>query len=281
MTCKSKRFAMLLLLLLSFSSSLWAQGTISDGAFELDYDPTSEDGNAGVSGLSAGDALYQISWFYRTASGTQETILVDPDNENYAGDTATLTWDNLGMAGERFSATVSLTINDAGPDQVQINSSASITAIDDVSVTMFFYIDVDLASSSGNDSATLVSAPNAIQVTDGPEVFNIVATGNDAYQVLDYSELLDLLLDGQVTNLDNSGLPFGPDDFTAAYQWPVTDIPRDNTGTFGVGTAANTEANPPPSGVRPPAQVPTLGHLSLLLMTLLIGGFGLRAMRSS
>lgn len=268
---------------LCLSGTALAQGTITDGAFSVDYNPASSGSNTDVSGLSSGDAVYQISWFYRVAGDTSESILINPNMEDYSGNQATLTYNNQGSPGSRFNATVTLEVEDAGPDQVRINTSAVVTAIDDVAVTIFFYIDVDLGGTASGDSATLLADPSSVQVTDEGTgaVFNILASGNREFQVTEYSDLQDALLDDAITDLDGTGLPFGPEDFTLAYEWSEISLAPGERGIFGVGTAANTDAESQTFGTRPAPAIPTLDQLGLLLMVLLLGGIGMRAIRQT
>ena len=63
---------------------------------------------------------------------------------------------------------------------------------------------------------------NAITVTDGPWQVTHSAVGAAAFQVSNYSDIRDFLLDATVNNLSNSGLPYGPGDYTGAFQWDLT-----------------------------------------------------------
>ncbi len=40
-----------------------------------------------------------------------------------------------------------------------------------------------------------------------------------------FANIRGLLTDNSITNLNNTGLPFGPGDFTGAFQWTVTLAP--------------------------------------------------------
>ena len=64
-----------------------------------------------------------------------------------------------------------------------------------------------------------------------------------------FSLLLGLLNDDDVTDFDNIGLPFGPADFTGAYQWTLNLAPGASQTLFvgvGVNTAAPASGPPPP-----------------------------------
>lgn len=70
------------------------------------------------------------------------------------------------------------------------------------------------------------NAVEAANITDG----GTAGSGADAFRVAAYPVLRDLLNDASITNLDNSGLPFAPGDFSAAYQWTIEIAPGDFQG---------------------------------------------------
>ena len=61
-----------------------------------------------------------------------------------------------------------------------------------------------------------------------------------------------VLSDGAVaTNFDNSGLPFGPADFTAGYQWATITLPFDSQLSF----TAQVQIDTAPSAVPEPGSM--------------------------
>ncbi len=73
--------------------------------------------------------------------------------------------------------------------------------------------------------------------------------------------LLDLLNDGAVYNVSNSGLPFGPGDMTNVFQWRATlGLGQSLTGTLT--KLVNLEHTPPPP---PPPVIPEPGTWMLML----------------
>ncbi len=270
---------LLALTALLWSGSAFSDGTISDGAFSFNY--RTADGGADLVGLSTGDALFQIRWYFRLSGGTQETLLSAPDTETYVGNLATLTWNAVGTQGSQFSVVVTFELNDLGVDALSLDANAEVTGIDPVDVTMFYYYDVDLGGTFSNDSAALVSSPNAVRVTDPntPGEFTVTAAGNDSFQVATFASIRNLLDDAGITNLDNSGLPFGPGDFTGAFQWAEVSLGQGQSSQFGVVSQADPQASPPPVPPAPSIPVPVDHPLALLALLLLAGGLGARALR--
>ncbi len=68
------------------------------------------------------------------------------------------------------------------------------------------------------------------------------------------------LVDTSVTNLNNSGLPFGPGDYTGAWQWDLV---------IGAGESATVSSS---FGTTPPAEVPEPSSYALVSL-----GVGLMA----
>ncbi|MAG29345.1 MAG: hypothetical protein CL908_00435 [Deltaproteobacteria bacterium] len=98
------------------------------------------------------------------------------------------------------------------------------TGLSDLMIEIFHYSDFDLGGTAGNDSAVLVGNPDGIQidVSDPTETAPMIGYGADAYEVNRYSRLLRDLTDGNVDDMDNSGLPFTNRDFTGGFQWSAT-----------------------------------------------------------
>ncbi|MBC8188566.1 MAG: hypothetical protein H8E78_10260 [Proteobacteria bacterium] len=64
-----------------------------------------------------------------------------------------------------------------------------------------------------------------IDVSDGADSAPMIGHGATAYQVTPWRTLLRDLTDGNVDDFDDSGLPFGPADFTGGFQWSTTITP--------------------------------------------------------
>jgi uncharacterized repeat protein (TIGR01451 family) len=216
------------------------QGTISDppAAFVLGLSPfdASPDANlTGVSSTLTDDHLFQTGWWYRVAGDTAETFFPVPATQVYAGNTATLTWTDVD--GRGFDARlVYVVVNEGGPSgylrgQLTIqNPGPAALALD-----VFHMVDLDVQPLAGNDSATL-AGPNEIAVTD-PTGTSARYRGTDAsaFLVREFgaSDLGTVLGDTGVTYFDDSGLPFGPGDITAGFQWTAA-IPAGAERSFTV-----------------------------------------------
>lgn len=66
----------------------------------------------------------------------------------------------------------------------------------------------------------------------------MIGYGATAYQVTPWRTLLGDLTDGNVDDFDDSGLPFGPADFTGGFQWSTTITP-DSRESFLTQFASN------------------------------------------
>jgi hypothetical protein len=246
---------MAVILVIALTPSVWAQtGTITDGTATFAWTgSTTTEGQADFS-AGGGDYVYQNWWWFRVEGGTAETPLPwagwtppGPDVESYTGGTATLGWDDgLAPFGD-FTAELAVTI-----DEVAAGVSATVveamtitnTGSDRLRLSLFNYLDVDVMDSS-DDTAELV-APNHMRIADEDEYVEFLGVGADAYQVLPWNDLLAMLQDGAVTDLDSTGLPFGPGDFSGAFQWDLELAPGASM-TVIEGLSINTDAVPEPS----------------------------------
>jgi hypothetical protein len=207
-------------------------GSISDGAatYTLNNYGTSDwSSNFVVDGV---DHLFSLGYWYRLAGGTDETVFPAPSSASFSGNAATLGWTNF--SGTGLDATLDLVITEPAEGSGELTSTLTIsnTGSTDQSIDVFSYTDFDLAGSSGGDSAVLASANNAITITDDVTTGTSAATGGDAYQVANWPTIRDLAGNAAVDDLDNSGLPFGPGDFTGAFQWQSRTVPAGGQLTF-------------------------------------------------
>ena len=264
-------FCLILGALLVAPAVLTAQGTITDGDVSWTYSTGDGGGDFVVGGM---DHLFETWWFYRVQGETSETAFPAPFSESYVGNVATIEWVQLGETGNLF-ATLVVTLTDDG------NGAATVTydltarhvipqAAEDggqgsFNFDLFHYTDFDLSDSSSDDSATLVNANTEMEVSDATATAQYEGVGASAYQVTAFATLRTALNDGAVTNLSNTGLPFGPGDFTGGYQWPIS-LPIQGQTTI---TAVHHIQTAPELTI---LEVPTLspagiGSLLLLLAT--------------
>lgn len=222
-----------------------AIGTVTDGGVTFGYPTDFVSGpndtvNANLTGAAAGDQLFETWWFFRVAGDGQETAFGIPDAEIYTlngGAAGRLDWNDPGGAG-LFSASLGFDVIESAPGQGTVFQNMYVTneRLTDLTIDVFHYIDLDLGGSYWNDRASLVANPDGIEMSiyDGSTTAPLIGYGADAYQVTTYASLRQALTDTSVTDLDDSGLPFGGGggaDFTGAFQWSVT-IGAGETSSF-------------------------------------------------
>jgi hypothetical protein len=198
-----------------------AQGFITHGDARFEFASSTTQGLASFfpNGAGTTDHLFQNWWWYRVSGAPSETPMTwPPTTQSYVGSTATL--GGTGASGQ-FSWELEIELTDgAGPSQAAVVEWMSITnnTADPLSLSLFNYADFDINGSAASDSATLIS-PTEMEITDGADFARFAGVDADAWQVTPWSTLRGQLLDGGVTDLAGTGLPFGPGDFTGAFQW--------------------------------------------------------------
>ena len=249
---------------LGFASAAFG-GTITDGnaTFSLSG-PNARTPLADFrpEGGTTTDYLFQNWWFYRLKGANQEELIPWlPMLESYKGNTARLFSSGIAAA---FRADLVITLKDsavAGQAEIVEKMTIENNTSQPLSLSLFNYADIDVAGTSGNDRAVL-RKPGRIRITDGTtaDFAEFVAAAPTAFQVTSHPTLIDALEDMAVTNLNNTGLPFGPGDWTGAFQWDL-NIPVDGKVTVVEGLVVNMASSVPEPG--------TLGLLSLGVLSVL------------
>jgi hypothetical protein len=237
-----------LAVMLCSASAISAQGTISAapvnfvrGTTPWDTSPTADFN--GVSATLTQDHLFETGWWFRVAGDTQETVFPVPDSQSYVGAASQHTWNDVGARG-LFSATEAAQVFNTqsvyGVPSGYVFMTMQITNLsgsNQLDLELFHFIDLDLAG-AGSDSAALVElTPLTIMALTDP-------SGNTAqylstpdftgYLVRPFgaTDVAAVLSDTSVTNFDNTGLPFGPGDFTAGFQHSLSIAPGASTGVL-------------------------------------------------
>lgn len=227
----------------------FAQGSITSGAavYQITASHFDTSPEINFTGVGTGDQLFEAGWWFRIEGDTAETVFPAPTTQNYAGDTAGLVWSNL--AGRSLAVTKSLTITSAGSGQGQTVTSLAVTnnAAAAITLHLFHFVDFDVNGSAGTDTASLVTANNYIRINDATAgQCEYRAPAALAYLVLPFSAATDVaaqLSNTTVTNFANTGLPFGPGDFTGGFQWTL-QLAAGASATVNVHLACNTAATP-------------------------------------
>ena len=254
-------------------------GSVTDGAVTYEYLTFggTDAANTNFTGASGGDDLFENWWFFRLPGDTQEFPFPDPDSAVYSGNTVTFTWANV--SGRGFSAELVETVSDGGGPSGSILSTMTITELanSSLNIDIFAFADIDIGGTFGGDSATL-SGLDFISFIDGANTGEYRAGGPDAVQAVAFPGLDPILSDTAVDNLDNSGFPFGPDDFTGAFQWTLSlggEQSVELQTAIAINEAAPVPAAPNFSVVLPESvPVPALSAwaLSLMLLAMLVMG---------
>jgi hypothetical protein len=226
-----KALSLAAVVLFAAASTAMAQGTITHGNAAFRFNPGATQGSADFfpDGIGTTDHLFQNWWWFRVDGAPSETPMNwPPSSQSYVGNTAIL---GAAAPGGQFSWELELELTDgAAPGQASVVEWMSITNLSTfapLSLALYNYVDYDMGGSPGGDSATLIG-PTEMEITDGSDFARFVGVGADAYQVTSWSTLRAALLDGGVTQLSDTGLPFGPGDFTGAFQWNLT-VPAGET----------------------------------------------------
>ena len=240
-----------LLCAFALTASAWPQGVITDGNARWAYDSVS---GTDFQPDSTVDHLPLNWWFYRVNNGDGLTLFENelslPTNagESYVGNTAVLEWvvehrDLRGRVTPLFDARLTTVITDGGsPGVATVTQELEITSTfsADLEITVFNYSDWDVSGVFVDDVATI--SGDVMTITDAVtgDVITCEGVGADAYQAAEWPTLRNALLDNSLTNLDNTGFPWGGTDFTGAFQW-------DRTIPFGGSTTYNVEIAAPPA----------------------------------
>jgi hypothetical protein len=202
--------------------------------------PTTETSTAGTSDLrpeggTTTDHLFQNMWYYRVAGDTREHPI---GNYTLAGG-QTITAVGSGGGTNQFSYAITETrftaqwvgtlFDSTDPGNSTLYQSFSITnpGGSPLSIALFSYADFDVNGTAGGDSAT--GGIPEMTITDsvaGTALYGGLAA--NAFQVTAFATLRGLLLNASVDDFNNTGLPFGPGDFTGGFQWNLV-IPAGGT----------------------------------------------------
>lgn len=231
--------------LLGVTARASAQGSIADGDLTWAYVGFGAlTGNANFFPTGAGnDHVYQQWWWYRVGGTGPETVFPTPTSQTYQGNQATLT-----HALPQFDAQLQLTVTDG-----TANASGSLvqqmavtnTSGGPITLHLFSYVDFDVLGAGGDAAAFVGGDPTHMRVTDTTGAYSdFLGVDADAYQVTIFATLRTALQDATTTNLNNTGVPFGPGDFTGAFQWTL-DLAAGEEMSIYVVITCNEAAEPP------------------------------------
>ncbi|QOJ13112.1 MAG: hypothetical protein HRU75_00020 [Planctomycetia bacterium] len=247
------RGAMLALCAVVISQAVGQVITHGDSSFDMPAANTTgatvRTGSAGgTSNMFAGgdttDQLFQQWWWYRVNGVNNREFALSNRTSNIAvGNELTLHYSEP----EGLDAVVRYRLIDGPntPASCQVIGTVLLTTTSQtpLNVSFFGYIDLDLEG-AGGDVATFV-APGQLRVTDQATGFfgEVFAPTANFYGVGAFSTIRALFSDADIDNLANTGVPFGPGDFTGAVQWNVA-VASGSPVQLPFAFSLNTSANP-------------------------------------
>ena len=211
--------------MLALSQVAQAQITLTDGLFHYTVDPANR-GEASLVYRNSWDFLDQQWWWLREAGA--ETALPPPSSVRQPDDThASLEWD--GLLGGSLDGTLALELVVTGSGRSSAKIVQSLELVNSgqspLEVSLFHYLDTRSFIEESRETALGGLPLILVDLGIIARPAEWLATDADAFQVAEAPELLDLLMDPLPTELDNTGLPFGPGDFSGAIQWNASIAP--------------------------------------------------------
>jgi hypothetical protein len=205
--------------------------------FNLTGVPTSTSSATGSGVLratSTGDHLYQNWWYYRVAGDSREYAFHTGSGSGYVQLPApprnhrrVLLWTNVD--GRGFSGSLTYEVFSTGGNRGVLTETMRVDNQGSTPLTLnlFHYLDLDLCGTTSNGAQFAAGGPRQLRVTAGSCGTSAFYLGCNAdnYEVAAFSGLRGRLLDASVNDLQNSGVPFGPGDWTGAWQWQDRVIP--------------------------------------------------------
>jgi hypothetical protein len=232
--------------------------------------PTSATGSGGSANMAVGDGnasdhLFQDQWWWRVNGVSAREFAFFGGAEAGSGTAnGSVTYTNVGGLG--FDAVLNLALTDTGTAQASLTSTLVITnnsgaALD---MSLFSYLDFDIGGTAGGDNAVWQDqANNIMRISEGANFGEYQGVGANAFQVTTFATLRGLLADADIDNMNNTGIPFGPGDFTGGFQW--------NSPVAGGGSLTLTTVRTINTAI------PAPGALALLGLAGLVGGRRRRA----
>jgi hypothetical protein len=133
--------------------------------------------------------------------------------------------------------------------QVQIGFKIENLGTGPREVNFYSYTDFDVNQTAGNDHATF-TAPNLMRVTDGntPAWATLTASGTNlvGWEMASWPGLRNKLTNSVPDNLANGTSPFGPADWSGAFEWRANLAAQGGFGNQFVGSLVKTIYNPVP-----------------------------------
>lgn len=200
-----------------------------------------------LNGAASPNNLFEDWWSYRLLGDNREFNIANATSRVVGANTATYGYDLVtpGAVWGTAQLTYTLTQPSAGTARVDQRFRVNNTGTAPRSFALFHYLDLDLNGTFTGDTATLTTPNQRMSITDGPIVADYWGLNATAYRAGAFATVRTSLTDAVADNWANTGLPFGPGDFTGSYQWVLT-VPAGGSIEVFVSYGLNTSAVPAP-----------------------------------
>lgn len=206
-----------------------------------------------VGGTGNPDHLGTSWWWTRTSvANTRELANNNAFGPSWSGRVGQLSFNDAG-SGIAITRTYLVTGLGDGRGVLEEGTTVTNTTGQTLTVDLFHFLDPTLGGNAGGISAAINGATSSIRMESGSWVAFYEGAGQP-FQAGAAGNVLSLLTNGSPDNFNNTGLPFGPGDFEAGFQWRFI---------LGPGEAASASMTY--------TIVPTPGALALLGVAGMVG----------
>jgi hypothetical protein len=192
-----------------------------------------------VTGAAGTDHCYQTGWWYRLSGDTREYTLANANLAltSWSGNLGVVHYDLPG-----FEAHVEYEVSEPAPGQGVLLHTLEITNIAGapMRITVFHYLDYDLGATAAGDSAAITANPDVMRISEGATFGEYGGQGADAFLAGAFATVRSELTNSTVSSFASIGLPFGPGDWTAAWQWNEVEIAPGGIKTYTVVSTIGT-----------------------------------------
>lgn len=252
------RPAVAAMVLLFGAAAAQSQGTVTDGDASFSYtgfvpaDICNADIVTFVPGTVGGSTdVGALDWWWVGVGAAAEIRLPAPATQSYVADKATLTFTSIsGVAGLNGALIGRVEDGDLAnqaswyTELTLTNNTAGALTLDVIQ-----HSDIEVAGSNFEDLAALAAPPDTswIRITDAVVAGAFQdhrAHAPSGFAVGDWPALCNSLTNGVEDDLLNIGLPFGPGDYTGAFEWRGQVVAPGQSLTFRTATGIGEPAVP-------------------------------------
>jgi hypothetical protein len=206
--------------------------TVSNANAAITVDPESVFGLSSYT-LNGTEQIFEQWFWYRESSFPYEQPLntLPLLSESAAGNQI-----QVSFASSTLGVDLGYQLNGgiAGSNFASLRETVALHNLTGAPLPLAWYMeaDFDLGGFGGQD--TINGGLGGIVQTDGTTTVSVASSLTPgAFQVAPFPVLFLSLTDFSVTNLNDSGVPFGPGDGTFAYQWSLM-IPANSSITYSI-----------------------------------------------